>query len=75
MRNKRLKSHSHEAWHPRSTPTSGAGSGASHITHMVLSFYHTGGSLFLPYYKLLEPENGKPNKDPRQIVKSDTMRM
>ena len=30
---KRLKSlsHSHEAWHPRSTPTSGAGSGASQI--------------------------------------------
>ena len=28
---KRLKSlsHSHEAWHPRSTPTSSAGSGAS----------------------------------------------
>ena len=23
------KSHSHEAWHPRSTPTSGVGSGAS----------------------------------------------
>ena len=30
MRNKRLKSHSYEAWHPRSTSTSGAGSGASH---------------------------------------------
>ena len=31
LRNKRLKSQSqsHEAWHPRSTPTSGAGSGAS----------------------------------------------
>ena len=31
MRNKRLKSHSHEWWHPRSTPTSGAGSGASQM--------------------------------------------
>ena len=31
LRKKRLKSHSHshEAWHPRSTPTSGAGFGAS----------------------------------------------
>ena len=31
LRKKRLKSpsHSHEAWHPRSTSTSGAGSGAS----------------------------------------------
>ena len=30
---KRLKSlnHSHEGWHPRSTPTSGAGSGASQL--------------------------------------------
>ena len=32
MRNKRLKSHSHEGWHPRSTSTSGAGSGASQIS-------------------------------------------
>ena len=31
LRKKRLKrnSHSHEAWHPRSISTSGAGSGAS----------------------------------------------
>ena len=31
LKKKRLKSpsHSHEGWHPRSTPTSGAGSGAS----------------------------------------------
>ena len=33
LRKKRLKSksHSQEGWHPRSTSTSGAGSGASHV--------------------------------------------
>ena len=45
---KRLKSlsHSHEAWHPRSTPTSGAGSGASHYTF----FSKTGsiGWIYMP---------------------------
>ena len=29
LRKKRLNSHGHEVWHPRSTSTSGAGSGAS----------------------------------------------
>ena len=29
---KELKSHSHEAWHPRSTSTWGAGSGASQFS-------------------------------------------
>ena len=38
MRNKGLNSHSHEAWHPRSTPTSGAGSGASQwFFHLVVA--------------------------------------
>ena len=31
LRKKRLKSHSHESWHPRSTPTSSAMSGASQM--------------------------------------------
>ena len=42
---KRLKSlsHSHKAWHPRSTPTSGAGSGASQV--MMLFQWELGWSL------------------------------
>ena len=30
---KELKSHSHEGWHPRSTSTSSAGLGASHLVN------------------------------------------
>ena len=45
------------------------------ITSVVPSLFHTGGSLSLSHDKLLEPENGKTNKDLRQIVKFDTSRM
>ena len=37
LKKKRLKSPSHEAWHPRSTPTSGAGSGASQVMSFFLA--------------------------------------
>ena len=36
---KRLKSHSHEGWHPRSTSTSGAESGASQVVPFLGDFY------------------------------------
>ena len=44
MRNKRLKSHSHEGWHPRSTPTSGAGLGASQLPRIDELFDQLQGS-------------------------------
>ena len=55
MRNKRLKSHSHEWWHPRSTLTSGAGSGASHGTHQ----YHYLGSTVAVVAGKLDPTVGQ----------------
>ena len=46
MKKKRLKSHSHEGWHPRSTSPAGAGSGVSQV-NLLLVRENDRGLLFL----------------------------
>ena len=49
LRKKRLKSHSHEAWQPRSTSTSGVGSGASQSSFGLESLDTWFRTLYLVY--------------------------
>ena len=83
---KELKSHNHEAWHPRSTSTSGAGSGASQarslpITALVqLTFSHL-NSYFVAKReqgadRLASDEQFTPYVDPHiqdRVVKAGSM--